>query len=140
MYSTDQAWSCKISLRFDYDNNGQPIRGDSRCVPFGSTLVQKSDVEILLRRAQVAILNPNISAESFLHKTDEELQYYRQDAAFESGTLKFSRNAIVVDIFDPDSADLSFIDLPGVSAFGNAFMGKCLTILLFARSYSERRR
>jgi hypothetical protein len=27
--------------------------------------------------------------------------------------LKFSRNAVCVDIHDPDATDLSFVDLPG---------------------------
>jgi hypothetical protein len=29
--------------------------------------------------------------------------------------LKFSKNAIHVDIMDPDATDLSFVDLPGMN-------------------------
>lgn len=137
MYSTDEAWSCKISLRFVYDENNRPL-ADVRCVPFGPKLSDKSEVELLLRQAQAAILNPHMRPEGFLEKTAEDLQYYRTEDAFENGTLKFSRNAVVVDISDPDSADLSFTDLPGEFLL---IVGVELVLhVSFNRSNTERRR
>jgi hypothetical protein len=124
MTKTHGAWSCNISLRFDYDHRGNQI--GHRRVEFGNPLTNKTEVELMLRRAQAAILNPDVKPENFLTKSVEELQYYRSAEAFSRGTLKFSRNAVCVDIQDPAAADLSFIDLPG--KFCNAFcVGRILS-------------
>jgi hypothetical protein len=124
MTKTRGAWSCNISLRFDYDHHGNPI--GHRRVEFGNPLTNKTEVELMLRRAQAAILNPDVNPENFLSKSVAELQYYRSAEAFGRGTLKFSRNAVCVDIQDPAAAELSFIDLPG--EFCNAFcLGRILS-------------
>ena len=75
-------------------------------VPFGPTITDRSEVEVWLRRAQTAILNPNVPSSSFHTKTLEELRNM-------NNTLKFSRNVVCVSIKDPDATDLSFYDLPG---------------------------
>lgn len=75
-------------------------------VPFGRTITDKSEVEIWLRRAQTAILNPNIPSSIFHTKTIEELRNTKN-------ALKFSCNVVCVLIKDPDATDLSFYDLPG---------------------------
>jgi hypothetical protein len=101
------SWSCTISLRFDYKLNGtlshQPV------TDFGHPLTSRGDVGIWLRRAQAAILNPHIDSETFHNKSYQELR----EASSDRRTLKFSRNAVVVDIQDPDATSLSFVDLPG---------------------------
>lgn len=114
MYTTDDSagWSCQINLRFDYDESGRPL-SDTRLERFGPKIKDKADVELRLRQAQAAILNPYLPSDVFIEKSSEDLQYYKTEAAFGRGTLKFSRNTVVVDIYDPDSADLSFVDLPG---------------------------
>lgn len=112
MISNPGPWSCRIYLRFEYDGLGRPLKEVLR-IPFGPPLEDPDDVELVLRRAQAAILNPNEESTSFLDKTRQELDYYKTAPAFSSGTLKFSKNVVSVDIFDAACADLSFVDLPG---------------------------
>ncbi|KAL5513429.1 hypothetical protein ACEPAH_3828 [Sanghuangporus vaninii] len=113
MISQPGQWECKIFLRFEYDETGAEISPIEK-VPFGSTLTSVDDVELALRRAQAAILNYPKPSDLFLMKTRNELEYYRKPEAFKNGTLKFSKNVVVVDIFDPDCGNLSFVDLPGL--------------------------
>lgn len=107
MSRTTGAWTCTISLRFDYDLDGS--HSHQPAVPFGPPLKSKSEVEIWLRRAQAAILNPHLRSETFHKLGYQELR----NAATDRRTLKFSKNVVVVDIQDPDATDLSFVDLPG---------------------------
>jgi len=90
-------WSCRISIRREYDNGGKRLDEISE-TPFGSIITDKSDVEDALRLAQLVVLNPQIESES---------------VSLERSSLKFSRNIVCVDICGPDLTDLSFIDLPG---------------------------
>ena len=107
-------WSCRISLRFEFASDGSRLPpNEITNIPFGHTLNDVEDVELTLRRAQVAILNPRRPPGDFLSKAGEELQAYRTAQAFASGTLKFSKNSIVVEISDPEGVALSFVDLPG---------------------------
>ncbi|KAG2091608.1 P-loop containing nucleoside triphosphate hydrolase protein [Suillus cothurnatus] len=106
MSSHATSWSCTITLRMSFDNNGRDML-KTVTVPFGRTITNRSEVEVWLRRAQAAILNPNVPSSSFHTKTIEELRSIRN-------TLKFSRNVVCVSIEDPDATDLSFYDLPGL--------------------------
>ncbi|KAG1772028.1 P-loop containing nucleoside triphosphate hydrolase protein [Suillus occidentalis] len=106
MSSHATSWSCSITLRLGFDNNGRDLPRTTT-VPFGRTITDKNEVEVWLRRAQSAILNPNTPSASFHTKTIEELRNTRN-------TLKFSRNVVCVSIEDPDATDLSFYDLPGL--------------------------
>lgn len=113
--SSPGAWNCRISLRFEYNATGQRLASPHR-IPFGPDITDPDHVEIALRRAQVAILNyPKDDSSIFLSKDAEELQHYRTAHAFASGTQKFSKNVVVVDICDENGTDLAFIDLPGRS-------------------------
>ena len=111
--STSPTWSCKISLRYDYDpSTGEPLTV-SHSVPFGpGQITDKSEVEIWLRRAQVAILNPGFDIAIFLSKSVEELRTFMKDE--KERMKKFEKNKICVDIQDPDATDLAFVDLPGM--------------------------
>ena len=105
------SWSCTISLRISFSPTGDG------CVPklkqFGNVLTNKDYVEIWLRRAQAAILNPHLEPETFYSKTEEELKA----GVRAEGTLPFSKNTVVVDVKDPNVAELSFIDMPVKSFF-----------------------
>ena len=105
MSSSATTWSCKIKLRFDYDSSGRSSlqRGE---IPFGPTITDRNDVEIWLRRAQAAILNPDLAPESFHRKSIQDLRNL-------TNSLKFSRNVVSIFIEDPSATDLSFVDLPG---------------------------
>jgi vacuolar protein sorting-associated protein 1 len=112
MSSSAVTWSCDISLRIDYDADGNLIDLKSKpTVPFSPHITDKKDVEIWLRRAQAAILSPHVSFSQFLSKDIEAL---RDLATSDPQSLPFSKNVVVVDIKDPDAVDLSFVDLPGM--------------------------
>ncbi|KAG2365972.1 P-loop containing nucleoside triphosphate hydrolase protein [Suillus spraguei] len=106
MSSHATSWSCTITLRMGFDENGPHLQ-KTNTVPFGPTITDRDAVEVWLRRAQSAILNPNAPSSSFHTKTIEELGSIKN-------TLKFSRNVVCVSIEDPDATDLSFYDLPGL--------------------------
>ncbi|KAG1812617.1 P-loop containing nucleoside triphosphate hydrolase protein [Suillus subaureus] len=104
MSSHATSWSCTITLRFGFDSNGLDLQKPTN-VQFGRTITDRSEFEVWLRRAQAAILNPNVPSSTFHTKTIEELRNIKN-------TLKFSRNVVCVSIEDPDATDLSFYDLP----------------------------
>ncbi|KAG2034094.1 P-loop containing nucleoside triphosphate hydrolase protein [Suillus americanus] len=106
MSSHTLSWSCTITLRIGFDRNGRDLQKPTN-VPFGQTITDKSEFEVWLRRAQAAILNPDVSSSTLHTKTIEELRNMKN-------TLKFSRNVVCVSIEDPDATDLSFYDLPGL--------------------------
>ncbi|KAG6887566.1 hypothetical protein C0992_011789 [Termitomyces sp. T32_za158] len=106
MSTTEGTWSCTISLRVSYASDGTSI-ATANTTQFGPDITEKRDVEIWIRRAQAAILNPLISPRDFFDKTERELKR-------RSNELQFSKNVVCVHISDPDLTDLSFIDLPGL--------------------------
>ncbi|KAF8839213.1 hypothetical protein BDN67DRAFT_906024 [Paxillus ammoniavirescens] len=108
MSSSAKKWSCTVKLRFDYDSSGRPLPR-SKEVAFGAPITDRNDVDIWLRRAQAAILNPHTPAGNFHKKTVTELRTINS-----TSSLKFSRNVVAVAIEDPDAIDLSFVDLPGL--------------------------
>lgn len=66
-------------------------------------------MELALRRAQAAILNPTIESHKFLGMSAEQLRKGIQG----SKPMLFSKNVVCVDLQGPDLTDLAFIDLPG---------------------------
>ncbi|KAF8839203.1 hypothetical protein BDN67DRAFT_906031 [Paxillus ammoniavirescens] len=108
MSSSAKTWSCSIKLRFDYDSSGRDL-ARSKEVVFGAPITDRNDVDIWLRRAQAAILNPHTPAENFHKKTITELRTINS-----TSSLKFSRNIVAISIEDPDAINLSFVDLPGL--------------------------
>ncbi|KAG1742200.1 P-loop containing nucleoside triphosphate hydrolase protein [Suillus lakei] len=109
MSSHATSWSCTITLRIGCDSKS--LKGKKKKKPtnvqFGRTITDRSEFEVWLRRAQAAILNPNVPSSTFHTMTIEELRNIKN-------TLKFSRNVVCVSIEDPDATDLSFYDLPGL--------------------------
>lgn len=111
--SSSPLWTCRISIRFEYDPDGKLLDKVSE-LPFGELIFEKEQVELALRRAQTAVLNSHIPFAEILVMSQKQLKEVNNDK-----TLKFSRNIICVDLEGPDLTDLSFIDLPGVfSPFG----------------------
>ena len=101
MRSTTGVWSCFISLQIDKD-------GRRTVLPFGNTIYSRSNVEIGIRRAQTAVLSPHRPETDFLKKSEQELK-----TEVDSERLQFSKNSFRVDIMDPESPNLDFVDLPG---------------------------
>lgn len=79
-------------------------------LPFGDIITDKDEVELALRRAQAAILNPTIESHKFLGMSAEQLKKGVQG----SKQMLFSKNVVCVDLQGPDLTDLAFIDLPGM--------------------------
>ncbi|KIO31584.1 hypothetical protein M407DRAFT_67645 [Tulasnella calospora MUT 4182] len=99
-------WSCKISLRFSVDRTGQPLTV-VRDIPFGPTLYNAEDVEKMLRRAQRAILRPDLDPVLFVD--DSDLHVF-------GVPMTFSRNCVSIQVTGPNVSDLYFYDLPGIIA------------------------
>jgi hypothetical protein len=89
--------------------NDKPLDKVSE-VRFGPLITDKGHVELALRRAQAAVLNPSLPDTSFLACSVDEL---KNGARGNQRTLPFSRNVVCVDLEGPSLTDLNFIDLPG---------------------------
>ncbi len=96
-HSTD-AWSCQISIRKEYDDEGKKLT-DVNEVRFGERITKKEDVEPMLRRAQAGVLLGDTSLGDLKSSVKGD---------------RFSRNVVCVDLAGPDLTDLSFVDLPGM--------------------------
>ena len=94
-------------------------------MPFGGLILNKQEVELALRRAQAAVLNPHIDAKQLLGMSAEQLQ---KGIKSDEKPLAFSRNVVCVDLEGPDLTDLAFIDLPGVSISFSCLMRKRETL------------
>lgn len=97
-------WSCRVSLRKEYENGVK--LGLPQITTFGETTV-KGDVTELLRRAQLANLNPLKKSQYFM------VGNHLMDIDPNAMDLQFSKNVVVVEISGA-SADVTFIDLPGI--------------------------
>jgi len=111
--NSPQPWQCQVLLRHERDQHGSPVEGKSKEEKFGPLLTDESELEDMLRRAQLAILNPSVSASEF---EDFDTSTLAHGGTFpgSAGQLQFSSNVVCLDISGPDVTDLSFIDLPGI--------------------------
>ena len=101
----DSEWSCRVYLRRVSASGGHNAFGQNK-EPFGDRITDKDRLEDRVLRAQLAILNPNISSETFL--------YPGVDLSGPS-ELSFTPNIVCLEITGPDYSDISFVDLPGTS-------------------------
>lgn len=107
--SDQQPWSCIVSINTRYNwYNGQfgqdPwVEKDIPTeVEFART-TSKAELEILIKRAQIAVLNPGSAPSNFL---DEDFP--------EENAVTFSPNIVNLDISGPHLPTLSLYDLPGI--------------------------
>ncbi|CAM1505760.1 Fc.00g113970.m01.CDS01 [Cosmosporella sp. VM-42] len=129
--SRNTDWSCRVWLRKEYSY--QPPDGRSitendvtdqdpffpwRKLP--STVVHefksmhdKSEIEDVLRWAQIAILNDDKSHKLFVPGSGS-MTHIPIDRAAEEVTAKFSPNIVALEIKGPELPDLSFYDMPGI--------------------------
>ncbi|KAI1074245.1 P-loop containing nucleoside triphosphate hydrolase protein [Whalleya microplaca] len=125
-------WSCTVSLQQDYDfhppANGKPKKSDvTNANPFPpwvkkshrdtkpfKTIFDPSEIEEVLRWAQVAILNHNRSYELFIPGEGAVAKETELDLAARETDSQFSPNIVALEIKGPGLPDLSFYDLPGV--------------------------
>lgn len=102
-------WSCQIKIRWEFSDASRSRRAEVEEVDFGPRLLDKSKVEIMLRRAQAAVLNPALPFSKFLGMDEKDQRL----TVKEKNQYQFSRNVVCVELTGPDLADLSFVDLPG---------------------------
>ena len=135
LQNSPEPWKCQVLLRFEKDENGQPNQ-DVHEIKFGPVLTDKSQLEEMLRRAQLAVLNPSVPYSSFVNLDTSKLTPGEPPILGTQKSLQFSSNVVAFDLYvkhfvyingnqglcslpshssGPDTADLSFIDLPGVS-------------------------
>ena len=74
-------------------------------VSFGKTN-SKEDVALLLRRAQLAILNPSMKFSAFTNLDEKQCKEHGREK-------NFSRNTVVLQITGAE-VDVTFLDLPGI--------------------------
>ncbi|KAK4705698.1 hypothetical protein P7C70_g494, partial [Phenoliferia sp. Uapishka_3] len=112
--SSTLAWSCQISIRILVDQHG--VEQAPRQFQFGPTLVDPAQVEPMLRKAQLAILNPGAEPSFFVNLSQESINRINSGELPSGCTkqLSFSRNLVCVEIEGPDAVDLTFVDLPGI--------------------------
>ena len=111
LYRSSGEWSCQVYIRWEFNEDRSRL-GTVREDRFGPLLTCKGDVEITLRRAQAAVLNPARPQSDYLHM-DINIDTLQSDN--ENHQLKFSSNAVCLDLQGPEFTELAFIDLPGQS-------------------------
>ncbi|KIP02342.1 hypothetical protein PHLGIDRAFT_32230 [Phlebiopsis gigantea 11061_1 CR5-6] len=109
--NSEGPWRCQILLRREMDETGQ--RSPTKEEKFGPLLRDKSELEEMIRRAQLAVLNPGLSA-TFFETFDTRSLPFGSKPAESPKQLAFSSSVVCLDLAGPDLPDLSFIDLPGI--------------------------
>jgi hypothetical protein len=114
---SDSRWQCRVLLRTEVNAPG--VRRQKTEKIFGPVVYDTDELEKMLRRAQLAILNPSVPSNAFV---DFDLTSLEEDVLplGSHEQLGFSSNTVCLDVSGPDVPDLSFIDLPG----------KCLSRLI----------
>lgn len=109
--NSPEPWKCQILLRIEKDDFGARLSQVTE-TKFGPVLFDKTKLEPMLRRAQLAILNPSVPAEDFVEYDLKNIVHGTPpNGSIKS--LQFSGNVVCLDLSGPDVVDLSFIDLPG---------------------------
>ncbi|ODA80896.1 hypothetical protein RJ55_03856 [Drechmeria coniospora] len=130
--SRNNTWSCRVWLRKAYVYQPPPDRPICekdvtpqdpffpwRQLP-ASTVVEfksmqdKSEIEDVLRWAQIAILNDNKNHTLFVPGSGPIALNTPIATAAEETLAKFSPNVVALEIKGPDLPDLSFYDMPGI--------------------------
>ena len=107
---SSRPWQCQVLLRRETDEFGNKF--PAKEIPFGRLLRDKTQLEEMLRRAQLAILNPSLPS-SFFEDFDTKSLKAGDKPPGSIKQLAFSNDVVCIDLQGPDVTDLSFIDLPG---------------------------
>ncbi|KAJ6557856.1 hypothetical protein B0H19DRAFT_1261444 [Mycena capillaripes] len=105
--SSTSVWPCQISIRLELDEFGR-AQQEIEEYWFIDIVTSKDEVEVALRRAQFAVLNPSVPFRQILEMSLQDLK----NGIPGKEPLLFSRNAVCVDLEGPDLTDLMFLDLP----------------------------
>lgn len=128
--STNAHWSCTVALQLDYGfepkgkikksdvtaTNPFPpwVKKSHRDTKIFKTIFNPSEIEEVLRWAQVAILNPANDHEIYIPGEGVIAKGQSLNEATRSAAAQFSPNIISLEIKGPELPGLSFYDLPGV--------------------------
>ncbi|CAJ2505850.1 Uu.00g132440.m01.CDS01 [Anthostomella pinea] len=130
--SNNAHWSCTVSLQQDYDfkptpgmrikksdvTNANPfppwVKKSHRDTKIFKTIFDQTEIEEVLRWAQIAILNHNRSHELFIPGEGSIAKEKELAVAASETDAQFSPNIVALEIKGPGLPDLSFYDLPGV--------------------------
>ena len=113
----EEPWSCTITLRFHAKVENEKTRNE-----FFAKTGSRDEVESILRRAQLAILNPSLPVQQFVHLDARNYRVANERA--------FSTDMIVVDIVRAP-VSVTFIDLPGITNPDNdSDVRDCCSIML----------
>ena len=98
---SSEPWKCTVSLNFHSSRSStkKPVT-----IQFGDVITDRSEVEERIRRAQRAVLSPNIDHARFLGGSENECP---------QAELTFTSDSVQVEISDRNLTNLSFFDLPG---------------------------
>jgi len=107
------AWSCSISIQQGFyfhaegpDDPGRFLRRDGpSVVDHFATVTEKGELESMLRKAQLAVLNPRNDPQTFVGVDLASATLPRQ--------VPFSPNVVSLEIQGPNLPELYFYDLPG---------------------------
>jgi GTP-binding protein EngB required for normal cell division len=105
--SATGTWTCEISIKNQDNHDGNLEEQDDANKPqilHFATTTNTKELEDILRRAQLAILNPGDDPKDYVSKALDEIPDPAED---------FSKNVICLDIKGPDLPELMFYDLPG---------------------------
>jgi Dynamin family len=128
--SPSETWTCQVSLQQYYKYTSPGLRGvDSKQItkarPFYpwieqalqvkkfKTITDKSELEEVIKWAQIALLNHDDDFRLFIPGTGRRASGDFQQER-ESTDAKFSPNVIFIEISGPGLPALSFYDLPGI--------------------------
>lgn len=101
--SDDGEWRARVFLRMEKD---QPTGGRTKETLFFANIETKEEVPRMLRRAQLALLNPQRNVAEMRALDDGACETYRS-------ANSFSRDTVVLEVIGAD-VDVTLIDLPGL--------------------------
>ncbi|GFH23228.1 uncharacterized protein HaLaN_20813, partial [Haematococcus lacustris] len=99
-------WSCKVKIRYEWDDDNLETLSTVSWKDFGPPLFDKAAVGPVVQMAQRAVLNPSRSFDGF----EDQASLVALAGPDELG---FTRNVVVLEIQGADIS-LSLIDLPGI--------------------------
>ncbi|KAJ7593810.1 P-loop containing nucleoside triphosphate hydrolase protein [Mycena floridula] len=112
MACSSKSWNCKIFIRREcIPNTSTPLQ-EIHETRFGPVITDPKQVELALRRAQLAALNPKLPFDTILSASEDELRRFSTEAV--SNGAGFTHDVVCIDLEGPALTDLSFIDLPGL--------------------------
>jgi hypothetical protein len=111
-HSSGAAWACSISIQESFyfhvvgpNGAGGFSPRDENVVTHFATVTEKSELESMLRKAQLAILNPRKDPQTFVG--------IDLASNIPKSQVPFSPNIVSLEIQGPNLPELYFYDLPG---------------------------